>query len=65
MITERLQVYGPSLCPICGNRRETVFMDSKAGRLTCRKHPGHPLFEPPERAGGLPEPARVGIGEQS
>lgn len=43
-ITERLAVYGPSTCPICGNERETVFAGSKSGPLTCREHPGHPLY---------------------
>lgn len=52
-IDDRLDRYGASLCPICGNRRETVF-GSVAGELVCREHPGHPLhIEPADKAAFL------------
>lgn len=52
MIENRLAIYGPSECPICGNHKESVY----AGRynLTCRRHPGHPLFEAPASGGLTP-----------
>lgn len=58
-IEDRLVVYGPAVCPICGKHKETVF----AGRyqLTCRDHPGHPLYEGPEPGGltsGTRDPLR-------
>lgn len=62
MISERLQIYGPSTCPLCGNRREIAF-GRVGGELVCRRHPGHPLFEAdlaPD--GGLPDPELVGVG---
>ena len=40
-IDQRLQIYGPSIC-VCGNRKETVFFGRY--QLTCRDHPGHPLY---------------------
>lgn len=43
-IDDRLDIYGPSTCPICGNRRETIF---GGNQLVCRRHPGHPLFREP------------------
>lgn len=43
-IGNRLDIYGPSLCPICGNHRETTFM-RVSGELVCRDHPGHPLHK--------------------
>lgn len=57
-IQERLAPYGPSMCPLCDNRRETVF-GRRAGELVCRRHPGHPLFESERPDEGLTTPART------
>lgn len=52
-ITERLAPYGRPVCAICGRpkehgyrnqvRSESVFAGERY-QLTCRNHPGHPLF---------------------
>lgn len=41
-IEQRLDIYGPSIC-VCGNYKETVFFGRY--QLTCRNHPGHPLYD--------------------
>lgn len=41
-IEDKLTIYGPSICH-CGNRNETVFAGERYS-LSCRNHPGHPLF---------------------
>lgn len=46
-IGDRLNVYGPSRCPICGDHKETIYAGERY-QLTCRKHPGHPLYIAPE-----------------
>lgn len=61
-IEDRLSIYGPSTCPICGNPRETVF-GKRAGELVCRAHPGHPLYQAPGPVEDrLTPPAPVGSG---
>lgn len=53
-INERLNPYGRPECLICGQpkernyrdavQRESVFAGERY-QLTCRNHPGHPLYE--------------------
>jgi hypothetical protein len=49
VIGDRLDNYGPSSCPDCGNSRETIFAGH---RLVCRQHPGHPLHD--DKAAPIP-----------
>ena len=57
-IEDKLTIYGPSIC-VCGNYKETVFYGRY--QLTCRRHPGHPLYfmESERLDEGLTTPAKA------